>query len=90
MGNGKLEKGDTRDRAGIRFNQLTTRQPGCVSCWRSQLQGWVITFRDRDEINLSAQPKRVKRYVDNLRIMRHEQLNRMTALPGSAAYGSSL
>ena len=47
------------------------------------LQGWVITFRDRNEINaLTAQLSQVKRYVDNLRIMRHEQLNRMTTLSG--------
>ncbi len=43
----------------------------------------VITFRDRNEINaLTAQLSQVKRYVDNLRIMRHEQLNRMTTLSG--------
>ncbi|WP_190323720.1 sensor histidine kinase, partial [Enterobacter hormaechei] len=47
------------------------------------LQGWVITFRDRNEIDsLSSQLSQVKRYVDNLRIMRHEQLNRMTTLSG--------
>ena len=47
------------------------------------LQGWVITFRDRNEINaLTAQLSQVMRYVDNLRIMRHEQLNRMTTLSG--------
>ena len=49
----------------------------------NSLQGWVITFRDRNEIDsLSAQLSQVKRYVDNLRIMRHEQLNRMTTLSG--------
>lgn len=43
----------------------------------------MITFRDRNEIDsLSAQLSQVKRYVDNLRIMRHEQLNRMTTLSG--------
>ena len=31
---------------------------------------------------LTAQLSQVKRYVDNLRIMRHEQLNRMTTLSG--------
>jgi two-component system cit operon sensor histidine kinase CitA len=42
-----------------------------------------VTFRDRNEIDsLSAQLSQVKRYVDNLRIMRHEQLNRMTTLSG--------
>jgi two-component system cit operon sensor histidine kinase CitA len=48
----------------------------------------VITFRDRNEIDsLSAQLSQVKRYVDNLRIMRHEQLNRMTTLSGMLHMG---
>ncbi len=41
----------------------------------------MITFRDRNEINALTAQLSVKRYVDNLRIMRHEQLNRMTTSP---------
>ncbi|MDU4311472.1 MAG: sensor histidine kinase [Klebsiella michiganensis] len=66
-----------------RFNQLTVLASRVRIMLENSLQGWVITFRDRDEINsLSAQLSQVKRYVDNLRIMRHEQLNRMTTLSG--------
>ena len=73
---------DTHDEL-CRFNQLTVLASRVRIMLENSLQGWVITFRDRDEINsLSAQLSQVKRYVDNLRIMRHEQLNRMTTLSG--------
>ena len=57
-------------------NQLTVLASRVRIMLENTLQGWVITFRDRNEINaLTAQLSQVKRYVDNLRIMRHEQLN---------------
>nr|WP_318383991.1 sensor histidine kinase [uncultured Enterobacter sp.] len=73
---------DTHDEI-CRFNQLTVIASRVRIKLEDKLQGWVITFRDRNEIDsLSAQLSQVKRYVDNLRIMRHEQLNRMTTLSG--------
>ena len=73
---------DTHDEL-CRFNQLTVLASRVRIMLEDQLQGWVITFRDRNEIDtLSAQLSQVKRYMDNLRIMRHEQLNRMTTLSG--------
>ncbi len=73
---------DTHDEI-CRFNALTVIASRVRIMLEDKLQGWVITFRDRNEIDsLSAQLSRVKRYVDNLRIMRHEQLNRMTTLSG--------
>jgi two-component system, CitB family, cit operon sensor histidine kinase CitA len=73
---------DTHDEI-CRFNQLTVIASRVRIMLEDELQGWVITFRDRNEIDsLSAQLSQVKRYVDNLRIMRHEQLNRMTTLSG--------
>ncbi|HDG1674596.1 TPA: ATP-binding protein [Kluyvera cryocrescens] len=66
-----------------RFNDLTVIASRVRIMLEDSLQGWVITFRDRNEIDsLSAQLSQVKRYADNLRIMRHEQLNRMTTLSG--------
>lgn len=66
-----------------RFNDLTVIASRVRIMLENSLQGWVITFRDRNEIDsLSAQLSQVKRYADNLRIMRHEQLNRMTTLSG--------
>ncbi|WP_434636558.1 ATP-binding protein [Klebsiella sp. I138] len=79
---GEMLENDTHDEL-CRFNQLTVLASRVRIMLEDSLQGWVITFRDRDEINsLSAQLSQVKRYVDNLRIMRHEQLNRMTTLSG--------
>ena len=73
---------DTHDEI-CRFNNLTVIASRVRIMLEDSLQGWVITFRDRNEIDsLSAQLSQVKRYVDNLRIMRHEQLNRMTTLSG--------
>lgn len=79
---GEMLENDTHDEL-CRFNQLTVLASRVRIMLEESLQGWVITFRDRDEINsLSAQLSQVRRYVDNLRIMRHEQLNRMTTLSG--------
>lgn len=73
---------DTHDEI-CRFNLLTVIASRVRIMLEDSLQGWVVTFRDRNEIDsLSAQLSQVKRYVDNLRIMRHEQLNRMTTLSG--------
>ena len=45
--------------------------------------GWVFSFRDRNDITtLSSQLSQVTRYADNLRIMRHEQLNWTATLVG--------
>lgn len=45
--------------------------------------GWVFSFRDKNDMNtLSSQLSQVKRYADNLRIMRHEQLNWTAILAG--------
>ncbi len=73
---------DTHDEI-CHFNDLTVIASRVRIMLEDSLQGWVITFRDRNKIDsLSAQLSQVKRYVDNLRIMRHEQLNRMTTLSG--------
>ena len=78
---------DTHDEI-CRFNDLTVITSRVRIMLEDSLQGWVITFRDRNEIDsLSAQLSQVKRYVDNLRIMRHEQLNRMTTLSGMLHMG---
>ncbi|WP_368542884.1 ATP-binding protein [Enterobacter soli] len=45
--------------------------------------GWVYSFRDKNDINtLSSQLSQIRRYADNLRIMRHEQLNWTATLVG--------
>ncbi|WP_294610427.1 sensor histidine kinase [uncultured Gilliamella sp.] len=48
-----------------------------------QIQGWVITFRNFNDINLlSMQLTQITQYVDNLRALRHEHLNWMATLSG--------
>ena len=45
--------------------------------------GWVISFRRKDEINtLSLQLSEIKRYADNLRVLRHEHMNWISTLSG--------
>ncbi|WP_052281919.1 ATP-binding protein [Kluyvera genomosp. 1] len=79
---GTMLRQDTHDEI-CHFNDLTVIASRVRIMLEDSLQGWVITFRDRNEIDsLSAQLSQVKRYADNLRIMRHEQLNRMTTLSG--------
>lgn len=49
----------------------------------NQIQGWVISFRAFNDINLlSSQLTQVKQYADNLRTLRHEHLNWMATLSG--------
>ncbi|MGL4792138.1 MAG: ATP-binding protein [Aeromonas jandaei] len=78
---------DTHDEI-CTFNNVTVFASRVRIMLGDDLQGWVITFRDRKEIDsLNAQLSQVQRYVDNLRIMRHEQLNRMAALSGMLHMG---
>lgn len=49
----------------------------------NNIEGWVITFRDKDDINtLTAKLTQIRKYADNLRVIRHEHLNQMTTLSG--------
>lgn len=46
-------------------------------------QGWVISFRRKDDIStLSMQLSQIKRYADNLRVIRHEHMNWISTLSG--------
>ncbi len=73
---------DTHDEI-CHFNQRTVIASR-VRIWQEdKLQGWVITFRDRQEIeSLTARLSQVKCYLENLRIMHHEQLNQTTVISG--------
>lgn len=45
--------------------------------------GWVISFRRKDDIaTLSMQLSQIKRYADNLRVIRHEHMNWISTLSG--------
>jgi len=48
-----------------------------------QIQGWVVTFRNMNEINLlSKRLSQVQQYADNLRALRHEHQNWLATLLG--------
>jgi two-component system cit operon sensor histidine kinase CitA len=73
---------DTHDEV-CRFNHVRVIASRVRIMQEEELQGWVISFRDKNDINtLSSQLSQVKRYADNLRIMRHEQLNWTATLAG--------
>ncbi|MHA7845683.1 ATP-binding protein [Serratia sp. D1N4] len=73
---------DTHDEV-CRFNHVRVIASRVRIMQEEELQGWVISFRDKNDINtLSSQLSQVKRYADNLRIMRHEQLNWAATLAG--------
>lgn len=51
--------------------------------FNDRLQGWVITFRNMNEINLlSKRLSQVQQYADNLRALRHEHQNWLATLLG--------
>lgn len=46
-------------------------------------QGWVISFRSKDDINtLSLQLSQVQQYADNLRAVQHEHRNLISTIAG--------
>jgi len=74
--------GDTHDEICL-FNQVTVIASRVRIMLEDKLQGWVISFRaERDIDSLNIQLSQVKRYADNLRILRHEQLNWTATLAG--------
>ncbi|UUE11700.1 sensor histidine kinase [Dickeya zeae] len=73
---------DTHDEI-CRFNQTTVIASRVRIMLEDELQGWVISFRDKNDIHtLSMQLSQVKRYANSLRILRHEQLNWTATLAG--------
>lgn len=84
---------DTHDQL-CHFNQLTVLASRVTIRLENRLQGWVITFRDRQEIDsLTTRLSQVKGYLENLRIMHHEQLNQTAVISGllqSARYQEAI
>ncbi|WP_392562655.1 sensor histidine kinase [Orbus sturtevantii] len=51
--------------------------------FNDKIQGWVVTFRNMNEINLlSKRLSQVQQYADNLRALRHEHQNWLATLLG--------
>lgn len=73
---------DTHDEV-VLFNHLTVVANRVRIMLEDQLQGWVITFRDCNEIaSLNAQLSQVKSHINDLRIIRHEYRNQLSTLAG--------
>lgn len=73
---------DTHDEI-CRFNGTTVIASRVRIMLEDELQGWVISFRGKNDIHtLSMQLSQVKRYANSLRILRHEQLNWTATLAG--------
>ncbi|WP_192456766.1 ATP-binding protein [Musicola keenii] len=73
---------DTHDEI-CRFNHVTVIASRVRIMLEDELQGWVISFRDKNDIHtLGMQLSQVKRYANSLRILRHEQLNWTATLAG--------
>lgn len=73
---------DTHDEI-CRFNHATVIASRVRIMLEDELQGWVISFRSKNDIHtLSMQLSQVKRYANSLRILRHEQLNWTATLAG--------
>lgn len=82
-----MRDNDAHDEIAI-FNQLTVIASRVRIFVEDRLQGWVITFRDQSDIDsFSAQLSQVKHHVNDLRVMRHEQLNRMSTISGLLSMG---
>ncbi|EPV8391910.1 MULTISPECIES: sensor histidine kinase [Enterobacteriaceae] len=82
-----MESDDAFDEIVI-FNRVTIVASRVRVYVEGKLQGWVITFRDQNTIDrLSEQLSQVKHYVNDLRVMRHEQLNRISTISGLLTMG---
>ncbi|PLR41088.1 histidine kinase [Chimaeribacter californicus] len=65
------------------FNNVKVIASRMGICINGIPQGAVISFRNKDDINtLSLQLSQIQQYADNLRAMRHEQINTFSTLAG--------
>lgn len=65
------------------FNQIKMIASRMVLSLEGVPQGWVISFRKKDDINtLSLQLSQIKQYADNLRAVQHEHRNLISTIAG--------
>ncbi len=68
---------------GCMFNDIHVIASRVRVMLDGRLQGWVITFRAWNDINmLTAQLSQNRRYAENLRVLRHEHMNWISTLSG--------
>ncbi len=67
----------------VTFNQIKVIASRMAVTLNSEPQGWVISFRSKDDINtLSLQLSQVQQYADNLRAVQHEHRNLISTIAG--------
>ncbi len=67
----------------VTFNQMKVIASRMAVIIDNQPQGWVISFRNKDDINtLSLQLSQVRQYADNLRAVQHEHRNLISTIAG--------
>lgn len=65
------------------FNQIKVIASRMAVSLDDDPQGWVISFRSKDEINtLSLQLSQIQQYADNLRTVQHEHRNLISTIAG--------
>ena len=67
----------------VSFNHIKVIASRMAVILNNQPQGWVISFRSKDDINtLSLQLSQVQQYADNLRAVQHEHRNLISTIAG--------
>ncbi|MBF1962584.1 citrate sensor histidine kinase CitA [Enterobacter hormaechei] len=67
----------------VTFNETKVIANRMAVILNNQPQGWVISFRSKDDINtLSLQLSQVQQYADNLRAVQHEHRNLISTIAG--------
>jgi two-component system cit operon sensor histidine kinase CitA len=67
----------------VTFNETKVIASRMAVILNNQPQGWVISFRSKDDINtLSLQLSQVQQYADNLRAVQHEHRNLISTIAG--------
>ncbi|MEO3990115.1 citrate sensor histidine kinase CitA [Pseudocitrobacter cyperus] len=67
----------------VTFNDTKVIASRMAVILNNQAQGWVISFRSKDDINtLSLQLSQVQQYADNLRAVQHEHRNLISTIAG--------
>ncbi|WP_368528381.1 citrate sensor histidine kinase CitA [Enterobacter cloacae] len=67
----------------VTFNHINVIASRMAVILNDQPQGWVISFRSKDDINtLSLQLSQIQQYADNLRAVQHEHRNVISTIAG--------
>lgn len=67
----------------VTFNNIKVIASRMAVILNNQPQGWVISFRSKDDINtLSLQLSQIQQYADNLRAVQHEHRNLISTIAG--------